>query len=347
MDCAALLNTFDSSGSKHKSEVRLGAEKGLCGCEEDMTRAEQLVRDSESHFNAPSILHAATNARAVQDFCTSDNRDMTVNYFEILYRHEHTLERELINESLMRGHTQGLLVRAVMATELAKAPKKGKIPKCTDGMLSRCQSLLTAVQKANQFIDNSEIHIKEVDRSLWEVSCLLCEVIAAVIQGNGDGDASDSLAEREKSAVSAVLLAVTLVSKARCALATWFDAADGEAVCRLLPDRIVPLFTLIETTARLFALFGWGKRKTKDAAGALANLALLLGDFLSDLLEIMKRFRSSVSFESLVGDMPFDIGVLKNALQHVVSSRDITADLVDPFLLQMKEALMSFAVEES
>ncbi|KAL7519896.1 hypothetical protein ACHAWX_004650 [Stephanocyclus meneghinianus] len=347
MDCAALLNTSDSSGSKHTCEVRLGAEKGLCGCEEDTMRAEQLVRDSESHFNAPSILHAASNARAVQDFCSSDNRDMTVNYFEILYRHQHSLEREMITESLMRGHTQGLLVRAVMATELAKAPKKGKIPKCTDGMLSRCQSLLTAVQKANQFIDNSGIRMNEVDRSLWAVSCLLCEVITTVIQGSGDGDASDSLAEREKSAVSSVILAGTHVSKARCASVMYFDAADGEAVCKLLPDRIIPLFTIIETTARLFALFGWGKRKTKEAAGALANLALILGDFLTDLLEIMKRFRSSDCFESLVEDMPFDIGYFKNATQHVVSSRGITADLVDPFLLQMKEALMSFAVEES
>jgi N-terminal acetyltransferase B complex non-catalytic subunit len=347
MDCAALLNVADFTGTKQKCDVRLGAEKGLCGSEEDAARAEQLIRDAEIHFNAPSIIHSSSNTPLAKNLPTSDNRDMTVNAFEILHRRKHVSNSDMVKESLLKGHTQGLLVRAVMATEVAKAPKKGKIPKSSDDMTSRCESLLAALKKANELIDDNGLELSEISASLWKASGALCEGIAAVIQGSSDGDSNDSLEKREKSAVAAVELSTSSISKARGALES--SSADGDTICQLLPDRIVPLFTLVETTARLFALFGWGKRKTKAPAAALASLAHLFKDFLSDALEIMMRFRAFVSSELSAKDVQLEIGAdyLQKTITHVVESRGMTTDRVDPFLLQMKETLQTFANEES
>ena len=50
---------------------------------------------------------------------------------------------------------------------------------------------------ANRFVDTSDIKMNQVDETLWEASCSLCEVIAGVIQGSGEADPKDSLAERE------------------------------------------------------------------------------------------------------------------------------------------------------
>jgi N-terminal acetyltransferase B complex non-catalytic subunit len=340
MDCAALLHASDLIGTKQKSEVRLGAEKGLCGCEVDVMRAEQLVRDAEGQFNAPSIIHASSNAASGRDFHASDNRDLTVNYFEILVQSGQSSAIDVVNESLLRGHTQSLLVHAVMATDVAKAPKKGKVPKNSAVMLSRCQSLCIALETAKQFFDTEGAETSQVDRSLWEASCELYMVIAEVIVGSGGADPADTLAERECKAAAAVKRATSILANARNALAT--SPNDGSIVCQLLPDRITPLFCLIETSARLFALFGWGKRKrmTKEAAGALANLALLFKDFLSDLLQKMTHFRA-IDFDI---DVSLDIGTdyLHQVIGHIASSREMTSDRVDPFLLQMIEALQDY-----
>jgi hypothetical protein len=79
---------------------------------------------------------------------------------------------------------------------------------------------------------------------------------------------------------------------------------------------------------------------TKEAAGALANLALLFKDFLSDLLQKMTHFRA-IDFDI---DVSLDIGTdyLHQVIGHIASSREMTSDRVDPFLLQMIEALQDY-----
>ena len=351
MDCAALLNASDMIGTQQKSEIRLGAEKGLCGCDEDLSRAEQLVRDAEGHFNAPSIIHSSSNATCARDLNASDNRDLTVNSFEILFRSEHYLSAEdVANGSLLRGYTQCLMIYAVMATDAAKAPKKGKVPKNTAAMLARCKSLSNTLAKARIFVEAASIKLTEVEISLWEAMCFLCEVIAAVIQGSGGADPSDTLAEREQIAVAAVQLATSSISKALTSLSSSSSddvVSSGGVVCKALPDRIVPLFAIIETTSRLFALFGWGKRKrTKETATALANLALLFKDLILEMSEIMRVFNS---FESpKIEDVPFDIrsDCLHAVVKCTATSREMTTDRVDPFLKQMAEALETYANDE-
>lgn len=347
MDCAALLNASDITGAKQKCEIRLGSEKGLCGGEEDVARAEQLVRDAQDHFNVPSIMHSSSNVSSAQGLIVSDNRDLLVNYFDILQLHRHPSATDIVNESLTRGHAQGLLIRAVMVVDVAKAPKKGKVPKNTDVILSRCQSLLVAVEKARCFAAVGGETMNQIDKSLWEGTCLLCDVIAEVIQGNGGSDPTDSLADRENNAVSTIKLATTSLAEARAAAST----AGESTVCKLLPDRVVPLFTLIETTARLFALFGWGKRKraTKETAAALANLVFLFKELLVEMLHTMKQQRVYDSSKSNELSATLDIGTdyMQKAIGHVITAREMTAGRVDPFLVQMVDTLLTYFIEES
>ena len=122
----------------------------------------------------------------------------------------------------------------------------------------------------------------------------------------------------------------------------------GGRVCQLLPDYICPLFILLETTSRLFSLFGWGKRKrlTKAASGALALAALSLQDLISDMLNIIAQFRSvSTHIQSLIESSTspeFGQNTLQRVVREVVSSRELTKDRVDPFLVQMRERLQSY-----
>ena len=110
---------------------------------------------------------------------------------------------------------------------------------------------------------------------------------------------------------------------------------------------------LLETTARLFALFGWGKRKrlTKDASKALANLALSFSKFISDMLVCMSQYQSFGADESTesmaksAANHVFDTDMVQRVINEVMSSRDMTKDRVDPFLLQMKESLETYNEE--
>jgi len=368
MDAAALMipsdlgNDIVGGGAKKGKTplTRLGAEKGFCGSDDDLARAEQIAIDAEMHFNAPSIIHAAAqSATSVDDFVSSDNRDMTVSYFEILYQNAHLTQKEMVTESLRRAHLHGLLTRAIMATGTANAPKKGKIPKPTEETTYRCQSLRHCLSKAKEF--GQEVGTDDVDRALWDACCQLCEAIVIVMQGSGDSN--DSLAEREKTATSFVDSTMQLIQSARkaftscCSSAVDQSSPMGARACQLLPDHVVPFYVLLETTAKLFSLFGWGKRKrmTKAASGALANLALSFHDLLSDMLRAMSQFRSfginsgEMNVESLAESASsLDVGTdaIQRVIREVVSSREMSKDRVDPFLVQMKESLDIFNEEQ-
>lgn len=332
----------------------LAAEKGFCGNEEDLVRAEQLAIDAEIHFNAPSIIHASAQSIALDNFPGSDNRDMSVNYFEILCHTSHLTHMEMVAESLRIGHIHGLLARAIMVVEVANGPKKGKLPKPSEESSYRCQSLRYAATRASEFVKDAKLD--EVDKALWNSCCQLCEVIIVVINGSpGDDSTGTTLAERDALAASTIQSTTELIKSARRAL-TAYDTTEnrssiGGRVCRLLPDYICPLFILLETTSRLFSLFGWGKRKrlTKAASGALALAAASLQDLISDMLNIMNQFRSVRNdIESLVGSAAspeFGQDALQRVVREVASSRELTKDRVDPFLVQMRERLQTFHEE--
>jgi hypothetical protein len=338
MDCASIINANDSEEippSKQISTVKLGTEKGLYGGNEDIERSEQIAADSGTYFNAPYIMHEATQATVY-----SDNRDMDINGFEVLNRKQHLTRNEMIADSIHKGHIHGLLIRAIMAVEVAKAPKKGKVPKSTEDITYRCQSLTRALTRAKRFVTKKDSN-DEISGLLWQVLSSLCDVICVVIVGKA-GTENDTLADRENMSVSILDAAVQCVESAQ----TCFNSsgeARGALVCQLLPSWIVPVYTMIETTARLFALFGWGKRKrlTKAAAGALAKLALSLRNLVSDLLQEMgnhRCFEIDIDHETLLVSPE----AVKRVVNEVTQSRGMTKERVDPFLEEIALALATY-----
>jgi N-terminal acetyltransferase B complex non-catalytic subunit len=352
--------------TKPPSLVGLASEKGFCGNDtNDITRAEQLVIDAESHFNAPSIIHFAGQTSTIDDVVSSDNRDLTIYYYESLYRTSHSTERDMIINSLRSGHVQGLLVRAIMAVGCASAPKKGKVPKSTDERSYRCQSLRYAVSRATEFGRDAFLN-DDVSQSLWDACCQLCNAIIVII--NGNGRVVDTLAEREEVATSYIETTMQMITNARTALSSCYSTVGidrdersllmSARVCQLLPEYVVPLYVFIETTARLFALFGWGnrKRRTKSSSGALASAALSLQDLISDMLLVMNQYRSSFGAggddiaaytEMMVGSGSelLRAEAMHRVIKDIAFSREKTKDRVDSFLMQMKKCLDSFKDE--
>ena len=353
--------------TKLPSLVGLASEKGFCGNDiDDLTRAEQLVIDAESHFNAPSIIHFAGQTSTIDDVVSSDNRDLTIYYYESLYRTSHSTERDMIINSLRSGHVQGLLVRAIMAVGCASAPKKGKVPKSTNERSYRCQSLRYAVSRATEFGREAFLNDDDVSQSLWDACCQLCHAIIVII--NGDGRVVDTLAEREVVATSYIESTMQMITNGRTALSSCYSTVGidkdersllmSARVCQLLPEYVVPLYVFIETTARLFALFGWGKRKrrTKSSSGALASAALSLQDLISDMLLVMNQHRSSFGAggDDIAAYTVMMVGsgsellradAMHRVIKDIAFSREKTKDRVDSFLMQMKKCLDSFKDE--
>ncbi|KAL9187567.1 hypothetical protein ACHAXT_001670 [Thalassiosira profunda] len=355
MDAAPLILPADlvsdiAGGANQASKagpVSLGSEKGFNGSDEDLARAEQIAIDAETHVNAPAIIHAAAQSSAsISDYVSSDNRDLTVNHFEILHRNTHPTQQKVASEALRSGHMQSLLARAIAAAGAASNPKKGKIPKLSEEARYRCQSLEECLSRAKEF--GQALEMDDVERALWNACCKLCETVVVIIQGAGN-DSTDTLADREAAVTSIIDATTPLIKSAQTAFAPSTEQSDGASLgartCQLLPDHVVPFYVLLEITAKLFALFGWGKRKraTKAVAGALASLAFSFGDLVSDLLQAMDQYRSFGPLGSFADE---SIGVSADSVQRVIrevsSSRELTEERVDLFLVQMKASLDTF-----
>jgi N-terminal acetyltransferase B complex non-catalytic subunit len=269
---------------------------------------------------------------------------MDINYFEILHRNQHLTGNKMVTDSLHKGHTHGLLLRAVMAVDSAKAPKKGKVPKLTEEIAYRCQSLTRALVRATHCLQGS-LDVDSIDGLLWKVFSSLCDVIRIVLVGES-GTENDTLFDRENAAVGLLEAAVLFVNRAQ---ETFNGGGDerGILVCQLLPSCIVPIYTMIETTARLFALFGWGKRKllTKVASGALAGLARSFRSLVSDLLRAMTKHRR-VKYDMRNEKLLVRADAFKRAVNEVTQSREMTKDRVDAFLEEIMHNLTSYEDEE-
>ena len=345
MDCASLVNANDFeelSTGEDILEVKLGSEKGLHGGNQDITRSGQIAIDANTFFNAPYIIHEASNAGGVCSY--SDNRDMDIYYFHILCRKQNLTENNMVTDSIRKGLTHGLVVRAVMAVDVAKAPKKGKAPKLTEETAYMCQSLARALAKATHSLQGSS-NTEGIGESLWNVFSHLCQVIGVVIIGDVQSDI-DTLAERENAAVRLLKAAELCIEKAKTCFIGG-DSPQGALVCQLLPAHIVPIYTMIGTTARLFALFGWGKRKrlTKAASGGLAALAHSFLLLLSELHQAMALHRS-VEFVASSETKLVQLGTARRVINEIMKSRKMTKDRVDPFLNEMMIELATYDEEE-
>ncbi|KAL7550873.1 hypothetical protein ACHAWF_016001 [Thalassiosira exigua] len=358
MDAAPLMLPADMiagdlAGTRGKAPpAKFGAEKGLRGGDDDATRAEEIARDAEGRFNAPSILHVAARCASVGDAAISDNRDATINDYQILRRARRPAKEEVVAESLRQGHLHGLQVRTALAADAAAPPKKGKVPKLTEEAAYRCRSLSWSAERAREFGRRTAEEATDggADRALYDACCALCEAVPAVVRGRTD----DALSSREAAAVAILEEARDLVRSARASFGSSSSSCAGVEACLLLPRRIAPLCVLLRTIERLFALFGWGKRKrsTRPAAGALADLALTFRDLVSELLKATEGFRSfggdAEGGESLEKLAERSVGaeagedVIRRVVREVASSRETTRDRVDPFLAEMRDHLATF-----
>ena len=120
---------------------------------------------------------------------------------------------------------------------------------------------------------------------------------------------SDTLAIREERCVAILESVVQGVTTAAIHVATskkngigWSSCEHGVkdvigTVCRLLSKSIVPVFAHFRTTARLFEKYGWGKRKrkTKEIARVLSELAAVLMEVIKGLKEALEQAPSGIA----------------------------------------------------
>jgi len=193
-------------------------------------------------------------------------------------------------------------VKTVLLVDVAKAPKKGKVVKYSSGddIDTRVKSLLHSMAKAEAFTSKSYNHdhlSNNVQGALWKIKLLLCQTICILSAGRSSikedtVPPNDSLTTRETRCVELLQLAN---EKSKEATDAWkliiseYESDDiihiFELICVILAKSLVPVYNTIQTTAKLFALFNWGKRKrnTKAAVGALAEAALSLRALIEEM----------------------------------------------------------------
>jgi len=340
MDLAPLLHhggsssNGDDNNNNPTSPSILGILHGLCGGNEDLPRATKIVYDSDNFYAAPSLLKLISNpennnqktitttdndqSHAAQ---FSDNRDLTINQFEILVRTIHPTPRA---RSISRAHMHGILTRVILLMHLSKAPKRGKVVKhrSGDSLDKRCRSLLRAIQHGDDYITKQEEERCVDDdgrpnahlwKAIFSLSRVVCAVTAGIISENegtttaATSPPNDSLATREALCIPLLKSTTTYLTLAREQFELVSDNHNNNAntnqcreVSRLLAEYVVTLFTILKTTGDLFSVFGWGKRKrnTKVGAGALADVA----DALCALVNVMQNRMQAV----LPSLMPLD-----------------------------------------
>jgi hypothetical protein len=276
MNCAPLLH-------HQLKEQALGMQHGIVGSELDVERVANMVREVQNPFGAPNIMRIA--AIEVDPNVFSDNRDLSILSYQILYRSTLATKSEMIKDSICSGLLHGLLVRFALCMDAAKGPKKGKVTKASDLLQKRCTSLLDAVDQTAQFVESSdnESDCKEFIQSML----ILCRVVAFVSAGMPvSEDQEDTLATREQYATQQLEKIVIP------AVMSW----SIPGVCRFLPNMLVPFAVMLRMTANLFALYGWGKRKrqTRAVAGALAQLASNLKAMVESMRNELERYVTTI-----------------------------------------------------
>jgi N-terminal acetyltransferase B complex non-catalytic subunit len=272
MDCAPLLYTARADNKKHT----LGLQHGIVGGgESDLERVAYMIREAHHPLGAPSIMTVTLDDESISS--VSNNCDFSILHHEILCKTTYATKEALLQDSIRRGLLHGLLVRLVLCMEAIKGPKKGKAPKPSELLQKRCTSLLDVVDKISQFLE-SRTH----DSGYQEcMQAILTLVRTIVVISAGHEDKEDTLSSREEYATQQLEFIVI-------PSITW----SIPTVCQFLPDMLVPLVVVFRITANLFALFGWGKRKTRASTGALAKVASDMKDLVGAMREEMSRYAS-------------------------------------------------------
>eukprot|EP00980_Cylindrotheca_fusiformis_P028038 scaffold22577_cov122-Cylindrotheca_fusiformis.AAC.17 len=330
----------------------LGLYQGIVGGESDFSRASRMLAEVHSPHAALSLVSWASNRGAVADNDDMvDNRDMSILRHQFLYKFPVASRESMTRNSLRRGHTHGLLLRASLCLDACKAPKKGKIVKASEDLEGRGQSLLRSLESTSSFISSSMIGDEYlIGRNLLEASVDLCRAVAIVGVGLPRLD-NDSLEAREILS-SDILLgeALSHLKKAGETLAV----ASVKDVLLILPSYVVPLFSLFRILSNICTLFGWGRRrrKTKQCASAMAEFALQFDVLIQIMLSVVERLPSTgdahgatvpVSKEYLES---VDAPLVTRTVNCIVEAQYRTRQRVEPIFQEMSEYLKSFDVSD-
>jgi tetratricopeptide (TPR) repeat protein len=227
---------------------------GITGQESDLEIATSIATQVNSVFGAPSLLVEKRTKY-------SDNRDSSILDFQILTKHPILSEEAIVAIAMRRKAIHGMLVRAVLILDATKPLKKGKLVASSASLKLRSQSLLDVIEATN-------------DSDEWvNVMKSLCSTIVLVCCGMPENGIEDSPSTREERAME--LLQSMSISN----ITEW----TRPAVCRFLCEYLVAINALLETLAKAFSLFGWGKRKQRASVAVLAKVAADLGTLVSSI----------------------------------------------------------------
>ena len=283
----------------------LGALHGLIGSSSDKSRALKIVDDASDFFGAPSIIRIVgddSKDNHVVKMEYEDNRDFTLWNFVIGCKnfygtksHQNT-SKVMTENSFISGHVHAILVRAVLITCTTKPHKKKKkkgssVIVIPETMKERCKSLINAVNKAENFI-NDEGGFWKLVKGLSTVITSLC-ANDPPMAGNGIDESCNTITNCLSDGLNGVALlqkewkdSVSLISSKKDSLSTTATLLSN--ICSLLPKQIVPAFTLIMTVKKLFKIHGWTKNKNQTKKDA-TQLLLLISEFKLFLVEIRKK----------------------------------------------------------
>jgi len=290
MDLAPFLGYEHQLNVENDSHV-LGSRCGLVGAHQDEgERAEKIVRDSTNFYAAPSILNLAKDKENIENkWC--DNRDFTVHDYEILERSNYEFHPF---ESIARAHEHCILTKMVMVSQIIKPPKKGKVVKVFEGEIldKRSKSLLKSIDAAESFFsdDNNKQHkCNQSRRLLLQAAAIIARAFSVIVTGKDDvsspPSSTDKLEQREEKVIPMLQAAQRLIQNASSYWGAQSKADMTSSTLRLVPDVVIMVLAILNICANACTVFGWGKRKrsTKPVAKCMADLALYLKTFLTDM----------------------------------------------------------------
>lgn len=267
-------------------DATIGRAHGIVGEEADFDRATEMVVEVRNPYGALSLLERTLSEKNFDGI--SDNRDLSILLYEVLYRREVDTREDILNDSIRRGHTHNLLIRSALCVHYTKGPKKGKLVK-PGAELSECSKvLLLAIESAAGYCAKIS---EPVLAHLMSAQLELGRALLVVNSGTGLGEAEDTMEERETHAVIHVQEAMACIERATASSKFLDGRRDVAFVCRLLPTSVAPLFAVFRMCAEIFETFGWGRRKseTKLVAGKFAKLAAEFSVFVKAMQAAFSR----------------------------------------------------------
>ena len=291
----------------------MGGQLGITGQDSDLEIATSIARQVNSVFGAPSLLVEKRTKY-------SDNRDASILDFQILNKHPIQKEEAIIAIATRRKTIHGMLVRAVLILDATKPLKKGKLVASSESLKLRSQSLMDVIEAT----DDSDEWVN-VMKSFSSAIVLVCS-------GMPENGIEDSPSTREERAME--LLQSISISN----ITEW----TRPAVCRFLSDYLVAMNAILETLAKAFSLFGWGKRKQRPSVAVLAKVAADLGTLVLSL----KTAYLQAPIEVAHCDEIIDNAVHAVVVSKVRDSRTLTrTENVVSILEDIERSLASFTSE--